>query len=264
MAATVNNYTLGRGEVHFAQFRPGTLIPRGERYLGNTPAFAITATQENLDHYSSDRGVRVKDASVLLQLDYTGSLTTDNVDLANLSYFFLGDKVTTTNVEVVVPSEVIPTVEQGLSYQLGTSTTNPAGVRGITGFVLKSAGDGASTTYVAGKDYVIDPALGRVTIMDGGAIKDGSSPVANYTIAAATRDIVIAKSKTIEGSLRYLAKNPEGAQINYFMPQVKLTPNGDYALKGDDWQALTFNIEIIKKGALEAIYLDGQPYDPAA
>lgn len=262
MAATTNNYTLGRGEVHFAQFRPGTTIPLGERYLGNTPAFSITASQENLDHYSSDRGVRVKDASVLLQLDYTGTLTTDNVDLTNLSYFFLGDKTTLTTVEVQVPSEVVGPVEQGLSYQLGTSTANPSGVRGLTAFSIKPAS--GTTAYVAGKDYAVDLVTGRVTILDGGAILDGSSPVATYTIGATTRDQVIAKSKTIEGSLRYLSKNPQGAQIDYFMPQVKLTPNGDYALKGDDWQALTFNIEIIKKGSLEAIYLDGQPYNPAA
>lgn len=262
MPATVNNYTLGRGEVHFAQFRAGTLIPRGERYLGNTPAFAITATQENLDHYSSDRGVRVKDASVLLQLDYTGSLTTDNVDMSNLSYFFLGDKTLTTTVQVVVPSEVIGPVESGLSYQLGTSAQNPSGVRGISAVTLKPAGTG--TAFVAGVDYVVDLVTARITILDGGAITEGSSPVAGYTVGASTREQVIAKSKTIEGSLRYLAKNPQGNQIDYFMPHVKLTPNGDYALKGDDWQALTFNVEIIKKGSLEAIYLDGQPYNPAA
>lgn len=262
MAATVNNYTLGRGEVHFAQFRPGTLIPRGQRYLGNTPAFSITATQENLDHYSSDRGVRIKDASVLLQLDYSGAITTDNVDADNLAYFFLGDKVTLSTVETVVPSEVISQIEQGLSYQLGTSAVNPSGVRGLTAFSLKPAA--AGTAYIAGVDYVVDMKLGMVTILDGGAIVNNSSPVATYTVGAGTREQVISKSKTVEGALRYLAKNPEGKQNDYFMPHVKLTPNGDYALKGDDWQALTFNLEIIKKGSLEAIYMDGQVYNPAA
>jgi len=42
------------------------------------------------------------------------------------------------------------------------------------------------------------------------------------------------------------------------MPYVKLMPNGDFALKGDEWQQLSFNIEVLKKGTLEAVYMDGR------
>lgn len=262
MAGDKKRYTLGRGELHFAQFRPGTLIPRGELYMGNSPAFGLTATQENLDHYNSDAGIRTKDDSILLQLDYASTLTVDNIDTDNLAYFFLADKKIITTVETPVASEAIAQVELGRWYQLGTSDLNPSGVRGLSAITLKPAS--AGTAYIPGTDYLTDPVNGRIFIQPGGAITDGSSPVAAYTIDASSREQIVTAGKVIEGALRYLAKNPAGLQINYFMPHVKFTPNGDFALKGDTWQELQFNVEVITKGSLAAIYLDGAPYNPAA
>ena len=46
------------------------------------------------------------------------------------------------------------------------------------------------------------------------------------------------------------------------MPYVKISPNGDYALKGDEWQQIPFNIEILKKTGFEALYSDGRAYAP--
>ena len=257
-----NNYSLGRGELNFGQFRAGTQTPRGERYLGNTPELSYTAEQENLDHYSSDRGVRVKDESVLLQLDYTGAFITDNIDPKNLAMFFLGESALQTVLASQVTGEEILDVEQGLTYQLGTSDTAPSGVRQVANVVVKNKATPA-TVYAAGVDYVVDLVLARVAILDGGAITDGTDLVVDYDIEASTRDVVISRSMTIEGSLRYIAKNPAGQNIDYFMPWVKITPNGDFAVKSDEWQQLPFTIEILKKGNLEAIYMDGRPYTPA-
>lgn len=259
----INNYTLGRGELHFAMYRSGTTVPGGERYLGNSPELSYSATQEMLDHYSSDRGVRVKDASVTLQQDYSGALSLDDIDMKNLALFFLGDAATVTVASRTVAAEAINGVEQGLSYQLGTSATDPAGVRQVSAVTLTND-TVAANVPVAGADYVLDPVRGRITILEGSAkIANGDNLTVAYTVDASTRDQVISKSKTIEGSLRYIANNPAGKDIDYFMPRVRLTPNGDFNIKGDDWQVLPFTLEILKKGPLEAIYADGQPYNPA-
>ena len=256
--AVDNNYTLGRGEVHFGQFRPGTQTPRGERYFGNTPELGFTAEQENLDHYSSDRGVRIKDESVLLQLDYAGSFITDNISPENLAAFFLGEAVTQTVTGSTVTGEAIGPVEKGLTYQLGTSDLTPSGARSVETVVVKAD----ATTYVAGTDYVVDEELGRITILETGSIANDAELTVDYAIKASSRDTIISRSSTIEGSLRFIARNPAGKNIDYFMPWVKITPNGDFALKGDEWQQLPFNLEILKKGSLESIYMDGRPYTP--
>lgn len=252
-----NNYTLGRGEVHFGQFATGTQVPRGERYFGNTPELGFTAEQESLDHYSSDRGVRIKDQSVILQLDYSGSFITDNVSPENLAAFFLGENLVTTLTGSTVTDEPISDIEKGLTYQLGTSTNAPSGVRKIASVVVSKG----VTPLVAGTDYVVDLDLARVTILETSVtLTNGDDLTVDYSVSASSRKRIISRSNTIEGSLRYVAANPAGDNIDYFMPWVKLTPNGDFQLKGDEWQQLPFTLEILKKGTLEAIYMDGRPY----
>lgn len=259
---TVNNYTLGRGELHFGQFRKNTLIPMGERYLGNSPELSYSATEETLDHYNSDHGVRTKDASVTLQQDYAGALSLDSIDMKNLAFFFLGESFTLTTASREVTDEALGPVSQGLSYQLGTTATDPAGVRQISELVLTNTTTPANAP-VLGVDYVVDPVRARIQILEGSTkIIEGNVLKAAYTVDASTREQVISKGETIQGSLRYLAYNPAGKDIDYFMPQVKLTPNGDFNIKGDDWQVLPFTIEIVKKAGLAAIYADGQPYNP--
>ena len=67
------NYVVGRGRLFFGQFRPSTRVARGQLYFGNTPALSLSQNEDTLDHYSSEGGVRVKDASVSLQNDSSGS-----------------------------------------------------------------------------------------------------------------------------------------------------------------------------------------------
>ncbi len=254
------NYTLGRGKLYFGQFKTGTQSPRGERYLGNSPDLSFNASQETLDHYYSDGGVRVKDASVILQQDYAGSFILDDINMPNLAMFFLGEASVVTTATREVTAEEHKAIELGFSYQLGTSATEPTGVRQVS---LVVATGSTTTALVAGVDYVVDEELGRVTFLEGGTITEGEDVSFAYTVDASTRDRVISKGETIEGSLRYVAANPAGKNIDYFMASVKITPNGDMNLKGDDWQQVPMNIEILKKGDLEAIYAEGRPYNPA-
>jgi len=274
------NYTLGRGEVHFARFVGATQEPAGERYIGNTPELSLTIEQEVLDHFNSDHGIREKDESIALQVNRTGSFTTDNIKPPNVALFFFGTESTVTEVGETVVDETILAVEQGLTYQLGISTTRPAGAKGIVGDTDDSNSAGAFTvqayndsnsilpgsdsnsgnaSYVAVTDYVLDPELGRLYIVPGGGIADGASLVVNYTIKASTFSRVISGSQPVEGAMRFIAFNPTGDDIDYYFPWVKVSPNGDYALKSDQWQTIPFNLEILKRSDREAIYADGRP-----
>lgn len=255
-----NNYTLGRGEIYFGRFVDGTMVPEGERYLGNTPEFSITLEPEMLDHYSSDRGIREKDDSVTLQINRTGSMTCDNIDPENLAILVMGETTTVTEAGTPVVGETVTSAsKKGMWYQLGTTTNNPSGVRDVGSVTIKDTG-GSPTTFIAGTDYVLDAAMGRFQVVS--AAMTGKVLVADYTPAAKSRVRVISKGDTIEGSLRFIAKNPKGQQFDYFMPWVKLTPNGDFAIKAEEWQTIPFNLEILKPATAEAIYVDGRPYTP--
>ena len=59
--------------------------------------------------------------------------------------------------------------------------------------------------------------------------------------------------------LMFLANNPKGADFHYYLPWVKITPNGDYAMKGDEWQQIPFSLEALKPVGGPAILMDGVP-----
>jgi hypothetical protein len=255
-----NNYTLGRGKLFFARFATGTRTPLGERYIGNTPEFSLTIENEELEHFSSDAGINEKDDSIALSVTRSGSLTTDNIVPDNVALFFFGEAGRVVEAGGVITNESHPEVQQGLYYQLGMSDARPSGARGIlnTGITVVSD-DSAGTVFTAVDDYTIDLVTGRLYIVPGGAIADDTSLLVGYTIRSSTRDRVLSGGTPVEGALRYVADNPKGDNQDYYMPFVQIAPNGDYALKAEEWQQIPFTIEVLKLTDREAIYLDGRP-----
>lgn len=255
-----NNYTLGRGKVYFSRFKTGTETPEGFVYIGNTPEFSLTIESENLDHYSSDSGIREKDDSVPLEVTRTGNFTTDNIVPDNVSLFFFGSKSTVTQGVVSSDDEEFTDVVLGRSYKLGITDLNPTGYMGINSAGFAVNGEGSPTLLVEGTDYTMDFANGILTLLETATgVATGDDITVTYAVKASTRDRVISGSTPVEGAMMYVANNPKGDNFNYYFPYVKITPNGDYALKGDEWQSIPFNIEALKPTSGEAIYMDGAP-----
>lgn len=253
-------YVLGRGKVFFARFGTGTLEPDGYRYIGNTPEFNMTIESEELDHYDSDQGIREKDDSVPLEVNRSGSLITDNIVPDNVALFFFGEASTVTQAAVVSGTETLTSIKFGHSYKLGQSPANPAGYFGIdeTGFSVETTV--GATALVAGTDYEMDYDNGLITFLETSAIAvEGTSIDVTYAVLNTTRSRVISGSEPVEGSMLYVTKNPKGDDCTFLMPYVKITPNGDYALKGDEWQQIPLTLEILKPEGKEAIYRDGIP-----
>lgn len=252
------NYSLGRGKLYFSRFIPGTQNPAGFDYIGNTPELSFTIESENLDHFSSDAGVREKDASVPLSTNRTGAFTTDAINPENVSYFFFGSKSLVTVVGGLVTDEPINDIVEGRYYQLGATTANPTGNRPITGVSVELA---PATAVAASGNWEVDLTTGLLHILKpAAALADGDDILVTYTTTAGTRERVLSGTTPIEGALKYIADNPEGHDFHYDFPWVKITPNGDYNLKGEEWQTIPFNLEILKRSAAEAIYMDSLPF----
>lgn len=263
--AIENNYTLGRGELYFARRDPTTGLLKGERYLGNTPEFNLTFESEDLEHFSSDRGIKELDKSVILQITRSGSLITDNINPENVALFFFGSTDALTVAQTTVTDELIAAttggIEIGMFYQLGMTPNNPTGARKViypgasgTAFAAKKG----STALVAGTDFVFNAEKGRVEFLEGGAVAEGDTTVkVTYTTSASTKSRIISGSSPVDGALRFIAFNPVGDNIDYYLPNVSLSPNGDYALKGDEWQQIPFNIKVLKGANTEALYAEG-------
>ena len=254
------NYTLGRGELHFDKFVAGTFNKTGERYLGNTPELNRTTESENLDHFNSDRGIRVKDKSIVLEKNDSGTFIADEISDENIALWFLGTQniVAQSATASVVQNIPANRVKPGTYIQLGESQANPTGRRNVT--VATVTSDPVGTTYTALTDYTVDAELGRLYIVPGGAI-DGTDPlIVTYARAASTRSqIVVGAGTTIEGALRFISYNPTGPRRDFYWPYVQLRADGDFAMKGDEWQQLSFAFDILKRDGYASEYIDGRP-----
>lgn len=380
MAKEVKNYTLGRGKLFFARFLPNTKTPDGFLYFGNTPEFSLTIESEELDHFSSDEGVKEKDDGVTLQITRTGSLTTDNISPDNIALFFFGDTAVVTTASAVGATYTIEGVKKGYDYLVGATLQNPTGVKGIdpSDFVVGTAGgvkasgtitlaappanndtvtvgtvtytfktgavaganevlvgasatasaanlvaainagagigatygsgtvvnpdvtataaagvvtalakvagtagnsialaesgtditvsganltggSGTSAEFTIDTDYKINFDTGRLTILESGTIVEGDDVEITYTAVSNSRDRVLSGNKAVEGALMYEANNPKGKNFDYYMGYVQISPNGDYAMKGDEWQTIPFNLQILKPDNSAAILMDGRP-----
>lgn len=260
---TTNEYSIPRGRVYFDRFNANGQ-PTGEVAFGNCPGFTFTAETEKAEHYSSEGGLAEKDAALIVQVNRSGSLTCDNFSTNNLALFVSGAVEQQAQTAGTVADEAY-TVHQGRIYQLGTSAAFPAGVRGVTDVVVKSA-DGA-TTYALGVDYNTDLDMARVQIIQGGSIPEpvngvGTAIKIGYktTVKNWTR-VKSGSTAEVQGALRVIADNASGANRDWYMPKVTLTPSGDLPIiqEGTDFTSMEFGVEILKPANGEALYIDGRP-----
>jgi hypothetical protein len=228
------------------------------RYLGNTPELSQAQSSTKLDHFDADHGLRQKDDSIILQLDRTGKFKADSMDVENLALFFLANNTTYSQAAGTDIAET-PTVSPGTGVQLGTSV-NASGLRGISNLVVTNFTTPA-TTYAAGTDYLLDAETGWLKFPEGSTIPAATKITATFDAAEGTRvQVISTQNALLEGSLKFIANNAKGTKRDYFWPYVQLSPDGDFAMKGDTWMEMNFNFDILTPGdGRAAMYIDGRP-----
>lgn len=141
----------------------------------------------------------------------------------------------------------------GNAFTLAKSGTNIT----VSGATL--SGGSASGATTLDTDYTLDAELGIIGVIDGGSIVTGETMNVAYSQSAVSRTQVISGTDQIEGAMRFISYNPEGTKMDYYMPKVKLSPNGDFGLISDEWQQLSLNVEILKGTGRQRLYIDGRP-----
>lgn len=252
----LDDYTVPKGIVFFDPFDANGNLT-GEIDLGNTPGANLSVETTNLEHFSSRGGLNEKDRDIPLSISRNFALTIDNISFENLAYFIIGDVADLVQSNTPVVDEAI-TVQQGRWYQLGSGIT-ATGVRNTTSVVIQDDTD--TTTYTLTTDYLVDEALGRIFIVEGGTIADDDVLHVDYTPATETRKRVTAASTPISGAMRVVADNPEGTNKDAYFPSVSLKPSGELPLIAaeDSWASMGMDVGINKKTAsTPAAYFDGR------
>jgi len=256
------NYVLGSGELFFAPFAPGTRVPaEGQGYFGNTTEINLSVESDTLDHFDTDHGIRTKDDSVLLEKNMSGSFVTDQISPANLAKWFTGEASVVTQASATTQTLLVEGVKLGTRYQLGVSPSNPSGVRGVTNVSAVKEGS-PDVNLVLNTDFKVDAETGGFILLAGAtAIADGDDMTVTFDISATTYNRVVSSSEArLEGELFYRSYNGKGQQMDYYFPYVQLAPDGDFALKGDDWQQLGFTFQALQRDTTtQVVYTNGRP-----
>lgn len=271
MAGPGKEYVIGKGKLYFDAFAPGSKIGTGERYLGNSPELTQSRSSDTLDHMDADEGLNVKDEQITISNDITGGFALDSIETANVAMWFGGtvDRAVMVAASAIVEPDFI--AQRGRSYQLGKTEDHPSGTRSITNVLISTVAPGALpadplvvTPLPLGSydgNVEIDLARGRLYVeSDAPDIDDNAVLRVTYDQEGVKREVIIEKGQEIRGALRFLSTNPVGAKRDYYWPYVKITANGDYALKGDGWQQMSFTYEVLKlDGSTERVYIDSVP-----
>lgn len=256
------NIVLGAGYVYFDEHDADGALT-GERYLADTPGFSITVASESLEDYSSDGPVAEKQLDVATRVTRDAALTLKDMSTENFAMFIIGGVASmSTTAGAVTATEVNGGngVKQGRWYQLGVSPSLPTGVRKITAVVVKD--DNASpATFDLTDDYELDADLGRIYIVPGGGIADGTVLEVDFTKTEASWDQVASTdlgAKT--GALRFVASNTSGQNRDLYLPSVVMKPDGEFAFKSRDTvQQMGFTVSVNSPGDGRAsVYLNGR------
>jgi len=257
------NYVLGSGELYFAAFAPGTRVPaEGQAYFGNSTEFNLSVESDTLDHFDTDHGVRTKDDSVLLEKNMSGAMVVDHISPANVAKWLTGFAAVATQAAATASTLNVAEVKLGTRYQLGVSPSNPSGVRGVTNVTAVKEDTPTDVNLVLGTDYKVDAETGGFVLLKTAAnIEDGDEMTITFDVSAVSFNrITTGNGATLEGELFYKSFNAKGQQLDYYFPYVQLAPDGDYALKGDDWQQLGFTVQVLQRDNDTAVaYANGRP-----
>jgi hypothetical protein len=243
----------------------------GERYLGETPGAEITVDIKSVEVLGSDAPIsELIDEipfGVVRELKFKCIAPSDDIH----ALFFGADPATVTQTDASVTDEPINGVRRGCHYQLGQSASNPTGVRGVSTVVVTDDDDLAPTTFEVTTDYLVDADLGRIYIVPGGAIADGTNLLIDYGRAANSRTRHAATpdlAARLIGSLRFIANHTSGPNRDIYLPRGVLMADGAVQVKRaqGDGKVQEFSLKfkaqrkIDSEGAelTAALYIDGR------
>lgn len=156
---SVETYYYGQGRIYLAPLSPSTGLPGAFRWVGDVSAFSIKLALDKVEHKESYSGQRALVRSFPVGKSATIDMTLHQVDVDNLALTLNG--TTNTVSGSTVTAEALPA---DMVVGQSVSLAHP----GVSALVITDS-TGTPLTLTANTDYVLDPAFGRVTILNLGS-----------------------------------------------------------------------------------------------
>ncbi len=239
-APNSTNYRVGGSRIYIKQ-----KCLDGYLDLGNIVNPSVNSTTQLLEHFTSRRGVRVKDRVEITQQQYDIQFSLDELNVQNLNLVFRGGAITDfiqTAGSVSAGSESVQLVADK-----GVKLAN----KKISNVVVKSG----STTFVEGVDYHLDADIGLITGLScGGALYGGGDVTVDYDYADITgKQFDVGKQVgqiDLDGVI-FVFVDTGGAIDSWESNKATLSVSGNLGISGTDWSSVQFTLSVLDDGTTE-------------
>lgn len=242
------DYTLGGGSLFVAELDPATGLETdaGYRNVGNVVEFSTNINIEELLHRSTEFGIRVTDKRLVVQRDLNIAFQLDENSAQNLALFLQGSVSSEVNPAVAGfgPVQLSAAVELGRWYDI----RNASGVRArdIEAANVTAEEVSGPTVLVLGTDYELDLKHGRIFLLSTAVnIAQGEALQVTLAADAGAAPSVDKVEAFTESAKQYVVKfiqndgcGDEDREFQFH--SVSLSPDGDAALIGEDFQTLGY------------------------
>lgn len=222
-----NNVMLGRGKVYFDRMdSDGNLT--GEIFLGNCPSFEITPSAEEIKLYSSATAAGDLLCSDVLRTTLALRINGSEFSKENVAMALFAGSSSLEQTGDSVTDEVLCTLSslQGRFF--------PTVFRDIS--VVTVTGPAGTPEYLVDEDYVVDGDSGRIYIVEGGDIADGSTVETDYTYGTIDLETVLGMTVgAVKGLIRFIGDPARGPKWEVIIWKASVRSDGAIAFIGDEY-----------------------------
>ena len=138
--------------------------------MGNAPSVALQLSQETLDHYSSQEGIKQKDKTVTISQSGTLTLTLEEITARNLRLAMMGDSETDSDGNTIINVGTQSSVEGWIRFRgtnsVGLQLNYDAKVSIRPSDPFNFVGDDWGQLSLTAEVLATDGALGQITVED--------------------------------------------------------------------------------------------------
>lgn len=239
---SAENYTIGGLRFFFDE----QILTQyqGYLYLGNVVTGGLTPTVDNLDHFTSKSGKRLKDRRVTREVSMAFNITLDEPNAAAMNLFMFGGAVTSVALNASVVATPLAAVASYLEGVIIPDKTPTA--------IVVTAG---VTPAVLNTDYTLVNVLGYTKVLPMAASSVLTAGTA-YTIAytyprPAHRSFKPATRTLREGRAIIQGVSDIGNEFEYEVPKCSLAPSGDFSFNDQDWSQFQMTLEILDNSTVD-------------
>lgn len=262
-------YVVGRGKMYFAEILADG-SPDIYRFVGNCPEVTATVESENLEHYRSTEGLRIKDLDIILQTSINWTAILENMDNENLEIFFAAEQDTTytnpaitgfTGVTLVPDGNMKSAATGGGWYQIVDASGEVVAGIDKSNLTLEST-NATPVTLVEGTDYVVMEDVGMVYFNDTTAIQTVISNDEGVTAdlsadagATALKKYGAGSSGETNVAIKFdlINAQTDAVEVSFFLHKAGVTPNGDAGFISDEVAQLPISIAVEANDAYDNV-----------